>query len=350
MNINTSNQVNNSFAEEADRRLEDRTGSLEGLQIIQIVNHLILSGLVCLFGITTNTINIVVFLKQGLDNTVNISMFAIAVSDLCGLVTLEWLNINVNPFMENADLPFEPSEVQTLTGGWPHACFLQITIWITVFVTAERFVCVAVPLKVKLYFTPFKTTAIIIAICLMTALSVAPEYISFYFGEKFIRARNETRIGLKVRSVSKELAGIQSVLTSVIGFVSFIVLIIFTFLLVIGLRRRLNFHRRITLDEEKIQAMSMRDRKTMKLVITLAFLMIICAMPGMILTILGYFVSEFGYILNAATWSVAFLAEAINSSVGIFLFYKMSSKFRRKVQELCVLRKNTLTGIPGYIR
>lgn len=62
-------------------------------RVFEIVNHVVLIGFICVFGITTNIANIVVFCKQGLNNTMNISLFGIAISDLSSLVTLGWLVI-----------------------------------------------------------------------------------------------------------------------------------------------------------------------------------------------------------------------------------------------------------------
>lgn len=315
--------------------------SAEGLKIIQIVNHVILSGLVCLFGIIANIINIVIFIKQGLDSTVNISMFAIAVSDLCSLITLEWLNMNLNPFMENADVPWEPSEVQYLTGGWPHACFLQITIWITIYVTVERFVCIAVPLKVKLIFTTFRTKVIITVNFLLMFIALIPEYIYMYFGENFYPARNQTRVGLRTRSHLADLDGVVFMLFAVMGFGSYGLLIVFTCLLVGSLKRGLTFHQTSTSDKEKIQVILKKGRKTMKMTGMIAILLIICTTPGMTFSALAFSLPGFdlaGKYRNIfhTCYSVAFLAEAINSSVNIFLFYKMSSKFRKTLKAQCI--------------
>lgn len=312
--------------------------SNQDFQVFQIVNHVVLGWPVCFLGIIGNIVNIIVFLKQGLNNTVKISMFAISVSDVCGLVTFEWVNINLNPFMENADVPFEPSEIQFLTGGLPHACFSKITLWITVYVTVERFVCITVPLKVKLIFTAFRTKVFIITIYLFMFLTLAPEYIVYYFGEHFYPFRNETRIGIKERKNLQHVNGIISVLYAVIGIVSLAALVLFTCLLVLRMQRRLQWRTRSTNNEDASAAMSKRDRKSMKMVCALAVTIVISVTPSLCLSwaafcVPGFVVTGRYRTIVHVTWCAAFLAEAVNSSVNIVLFYKMSSQFRNTIRE-----------------
>ncbi|KAK0056412.1 allatostatin-A receptor, partial [Biomphalaria pfeifferi] len=71
----------------------------------------------------------------------------LAVSDVGMLGTLVWLNLCFNPLFHNLDLPFDSVEIQYLTAGWPHVVFTQITSWITAFITLERCLCIALPLK-----------------------------------------------------------------------------------------------------------------------------------------------------------------------------------------------------------
>lgn len=86
-------------------------------QVFIIVNHVVLSTGIGLFGVGANVINICVFLKQGLSSSINISFFAMAISDMCSLVSLLWLNVCLNPYIDQLDSPFVFIEIQYLTAG-----------------------------------------------------------------------------------------------------------------------------------------------------------------------------------------------------------------------------------------
>ncbi|CAG5122685.1 unnamed protein product [Candidula unifasciata] len=309
------------------------------LCVVQIVNHLVLSGAVCLLGIVANIINIIIFYKLGLQDTVNISLFAISLSDLCSLVTLEWVNINLNPFMDRADVPFEPMDIQYLTGGWPHACFARITIWITIIVTAERFCCVAFPLNVKQLFNP---RTIKITVCVVYAamfVLLMPLYGGLYFGEKFISSRNQTRVGLMYRDKGQHLEHLEFKLYAIIEIATFIIIIVLTTLLVVSLKRRSAWRATLTTVGQRDNAVRIRDRRRLKLVTLVAMMVIICFSPAFVMYFATFFLPGFSLtgkysIMFNVLWSFTFLAEAINSSVNIFIFCKMSSKFRRALRKL----------------
>lgn len=141
------------------------------MQITQFVNYAILCGLVSCLGTVANVINMVVFFRQGLKTTINISLFAMALSDLCSLILQQCCNIFFNPFFENSDVPMVSSEIQYITASVPRESFSRITCLITVYVAADRCLCIAFPLHVKQMITPRRTTAVIIVIYIGTWIS-----------------------------------------------------------------------------------------------------------------------------------------------------------------------------------
>ncbi|BFZ17422.1 hypothetical protein BsWGS_20461 [Bradybaena similaris] len=336
-----TNNTNNTTETLADCNIVIDAGlivSYQVLGIVQIVNYVILGGAICLVGMVVNIINMIIFVQQGLDNTVNIGMFAISLSDWCSLVTLEWTSINANPFMEKADVPFEPEDIRYLTGIWPHACFIHITMWLTVYVTAERFVCIAFPLKVKQIVTPFRTKIVVTSIYLLVFISVSPMYVLYYFGDNFYPSRNETRVGIKMRE-EVNLKGVLNMLTPVLRTVACISLIILTCMLVIALRSRSDWRKRSKMDTRTSMNIRTSDAKIMKMVSLVAGLLIISTAPSTTLAVFLFTVPESD--LNAKYDDIVYISstfisllEAINSTVNTVLFYKMSTKFRRQFQDL----------------
>ncbi|CAL1529879.1 unnamed protein product [Lymnaea stagnalis] len=152
-----------------------------------MVNHVALSSAIGLFGIGANIFNMCVFLKQGLTNSMNISFFAIAISDLCAML---------NPYIDRVDSPLEFDEMQYLTAGWPNGTAARITCWVTAYITDERCLSIALSLKVKRLVTTPRTSFIIFLIYLINILSLVPEYASVYFGWNFYPSRNRSLLGL----------------------------------------------------------------------------------------------------------------------------------------------------------
>lgn len=307
--------------------------------IFRLVNNVVLSALIGLFGIFSNLINMIVFYKQQFTTTVNISFFALAVSDLMCLLTLEWFNLCLNPYLETSDLPFVPMEFQYLTGGWFQLVFGRITSWITVYITAERFLSVALPLKVKQIVSLRKTSVAMCAIFAINLMTLLPEFCIVYLDWKFVPERNKTLIGLVYRSFRNKADGLTYTLASISGMLSFVAVVILTALLSMKLAQQSTWHSTASANSSQLKARVVRDKKTMKLVVMIAAILIVCYTPGMITSLATVFEPEFllvGTYKNSyfAMWSVALVTSAINSSVNIFLYYTMSTKFRETFNEL----------------
>ncbi|XP_013076820.2 uncharacterized protein LOC106063057 [Biomphalaria glabrata] len=309
------------------------------VSVFLLVNHVVLSSFLCVTGTVANVINLCVFLKQRLDTSMNISLFAMSVADLVGLVTLLWLNICSNPFINNLDPNIVFTEVSYLTAGWPHGCASRITSWMTVYITAERCLSIAIPLKIKEVITPSRTAGVIFGIYLANILSLVPEYSTAYFDWTHNLAKNKTTFGLAFRSNRPQTKGLTFLFHGSFTLISFFSVILFTSALILELKRTSQWRRQTTSSERQTAAMSKRDRKTMVMIVLVALSLIVCFIPTVVLSIVTISVTEFSLVgkevnLFNTCWSFGFLLHSVNSNVHFILYYKMSSKYRLNFNEL----------------
>lgn len=321
--------------------------------IFELVNFVSLCSVVCMFGIVTNIINILIFSKQGFKNTVNIGFFGLAVSDLICLIALQWGSISLNPVLALLGVHWFPLEVMYLSGAWPHMCFSRITSFITVYVTAERYISIALPLKVKHIITRKTTTLVICTIYCMNIACLIPEYATAYLGWRFDISLNETRIGLLFTAERHHVEGVIYVVHAILGMLSFAGVLIFTALLVIKLEHSSRWRKNATCSSIKTEAVSNRDAKTVKMVVLIACVLIACYSPGAVVATVTFIIGpEFdirGKYINIceAMWSIAITFQSINSSVNIFLYYAMSSKYRQTFHEvvMCCKRNRQISRL-----
>lgn len=312
-------------------------------RVFEIVNFVIVSSLVSLFGIVANIVNILIFYNQGFNNTVNICFFGLAVSDVCCLISLEWITICMNPLFAKSDIPWISSEVMYLTGAWLHVCFGRITSYITVYITAERCLSIAIPLKVKQIITPARTTIALILIYVMNLMTLVSEYATSYLDWKFIPEVNRTLLAMIFTGSRENVEGLVSVLHSVIGMASFAGVVIFTAILINRLRQTSKWRKKATSEKRQNESISTREKKTVMMIVLIASFLIACYTPGAIIVMTTFIVGpEFNikgrYVnLCMSTWSVACSFHSINSSVNIFLYYKMSSKYRQTFHEMFII-------------
>ncbi|KAK0067957.1 FMRFamide receptor [Biomphalaria pfeifferi] len=316
--------------------------------IYEVVCLVFISFCIGLCGIISNIINLIVFTKQGLDSTTNIGLFSLALADLLSSVTIEWYCISFNPLLIHSDINFYPPEVQHLTAGTPHSAFACITNWITAYIAAERCLSIASPLKVKQILTPRRTGFIIVLIYIGITMPVVPEYATAYLAPKFFPEFNKTLVGLAFIEGRYNLGGISLISYSILTFISFIAVILFTAILVIRLKQKTSWRRLSTFDNVQSENMSRRDRAAIKMVIVIASLFIVNFSPTVAFFGAVFIVPEFNitgkyrnlFLVSAA---FAFITDALNASINIVSYYTMSTKYRQTFQQVfhrCFKRKS----------
>ncbi|XP_005089798.1 adenosine receptor A1-like [Aplysia californica] len=308
--------------------------SNEAWAIIQVVNFVLICGLGSLTGLVTNVINIVVFAKQGFHDSVNVSLMGLAVSDLGSLVTTFWLSICFNPLFINAGLPINVMEVMNATGGRPHICFARVTSFITAFITFERCLCISLPLKVKMIITPRRTKIIIIFIFILM-FSYPPFYVGNRLAWVFDSSRNATILKLEY---NEEITIVEPIAFFLYGVTfstfSFVFVICCTIVLVVKLNTKTKWRQATAAKGASApEGVGVKDKKVVKMVTFISSIFIVCFGPSSFLFAIMALEPRFrfnGAYTNVymVVWSASFILETVNSSVNMFVYLTMSSKYR----------------------
>ncbi|CAL1545534.1 unnamed protein product [Lymnaea stagnalis] len=312
-------------------------------QLFFVVNFVVICGLVSVFGVTANILNVIVFLRQGFKDRVNISLFALTVSDLCSLIALLWITICFNPLFKFSDIPFMSTEVHYLTGSWPRFLFTRVTGWITAFITFERCVCVAAPLKVKTIITRRRVTVCMAGIVVLVSASVAPTYYTSRFGWKYFPARNRTLLGLVFTADREEIDSVSFIYNNVISaLASFVAVLVCTVVLVVKLNQKQNWREKsvqVSRQQNQEGTVSAREKKVGKMVTVISVIFIVSFMPNCFMSVIIAEERDFtvtGLQVNVVQvfFSFTWILEALNGSVNIFVYYRMSTRYRNALISL----------------
>ncbi|KAH9502912.1 hypothetical protein Btru_072363 [Bulinus truncatus] len=281
-------------------------------ELFIVINHVVISTSICLFGIAGNCFNIAVFFRQGLRMSVNLSLCAMSFSDLVGLFFQVWHNFCLNPYLELADFPVEFMEIQYLTAGIPNVMMVRITSWITILHPLH--------LPHQHCVDPASTPP-------LHQLELLP------------RAATLTKLGLSFWSNKLQIEGVINKSSSSLAIIAFVLVIFFTIVLVVNLKRKSKWRRGATFDRDQSEALSSRESKTVGMVIVVATVLIVCYAPGVTCSITTSFIPDFGITgrqsnVFHAVWSFCFIFHSINSSINALLYYRMSSKYRSTLREI----------------
>ncbi|KAI8794980.1 FMRFamide receptor [Biomphalaria glabrata] len=317
------------------------------LIVFILINNTCLCSIIGLLGLVANVINLIVFYRHGLNSSINISLFVMAISDVFTIIFVLGANLCFNPYIGQWSVPVVFAEVYYITGGWPSGVSYRITLYITVYITAERCLCILFPLKVKTMVTPIRSKFVIALIVVLNTLTLVPEYSSIYMDWRYDSTRNESVLGVAFRSNRLQTQGVTFLLHVCLVVIGLFCVTTLTSILVSNLRRQTKWRLKSSSDAKQQAAYSSRDRKSQLMVIVVATSVVICYIPLTCVSLVSVFEPQFSIVgkyssIFVNTWGTIFIFGMTNSSSNILIYYKMNSKFKSTFREMFFRTKSSI--------
>lgn len=177
------------------------------------------------------------------------------------------------------------------------------------------------------------------AIFFIFTLSSAPVYVVNRLGHKFSPIRNTTVFGLIFRHNKLRVEKLAFLFNNFfIPLTAFVIVATCTIILNIQLHRNTHW-RNTTINAAQADKISLRNQKVAKMIVTISTLFIACFIPTTIvmlaiafepaLSVNGRYVA-----VSLAITGFSYVMESVNSSMNIFIYHHMSSKYRATFREL----------------
>ncbi|XP_074599060.1 G-protein coupled receptor dmsr-1-like [Brevipalpus obovatus] len=136
---------------------------------------------VCLFGIFTNILNIIVLTRKDLISATNSILTGLAVADM--LVMMDYIPFNINNYVQHYDIEAEKFSyawaVYTLFHQHFSVIFHTISTWLTVSLAIWRYISVKFPTQSRSWCTLSTSRRLILATYLVVPIYCAPMYPSY---------------------------------------------------------------------------------------------------------------------------------------------------------------------------
>ena len=328
----------------------------EELNTIKIfVYHLWLC--ILIFGLASNTINIVVFVKIGFRDNVTVTLLFLSLSDLFNLM----LNcpVIVARFMEknhpNHDWPFDPLILYFGIYWWAYI-FYDYSSFVSVFLALVRCACVSRPLRFKSMFTISRTVTILGVLFLVAVTLRAPVLTVFRLSWEVNPLTNSTFRSIQFVDNFNEIYKANDIINrNIVSWVAYIIAITCVIVLVSKLQAASRFRHSLqnsasgfpkndesTLQNNKTEVsknqksfnkMSSKDLKVVQSVTLICVIFILSQMPFQIISLTRLLDPEFS-VLNRKEQAYSFAAHIsstfglVNSSVNIFVHYNFNARYR----------------------
>ncbi|CAG5134067.1 unnamed protein product, partial [Candidula unifasciata] len=248
------------------------------LSYFTMINTWGLGQCVTIFGLIVNLLNIVVFVRQGLHDSVNISLLGLSVSDFGSLFVHFFANLCWTPDIMRMDLPFYPTHLMYIL-IYTHVVFSRATTGITAWITFERCLCVVTPLKIKSIVTPRRTLTFIIVFYILMFLSVIPVFYTTKVVWLFDSRRNKSILGVARITHNAYVEKVAFWINNVLPTAFFIFISVCTSILTKALRENSKWKAN-SVSSQKNTVISLRDTRISKMVVSISAVFIACYTPG----------------------------------------------------------------------
>ncbi|KAI8785497.1 neuropeptides capa receptor [Biomphalaria glabrata] len=304
------------------------------LDIFLVLNGLIISELIGILGIFGNIVNVLNFRRQGLHDSVTITLTALSVSDCGALVCQQVMTLLSVPWVPKIGLPLITSSTVMQLQGY----FIRVSGVVTAFASFERCLCVVMPLKVRAIITVRVSMCVNVTIFLVLQLHTLPHLLANYVDYKFIPQLNQTILYLFYRDNGEAILQVSYYVTDLcVPYATFVVIISCTSVTVLTLKAKSNWRSSVTLKGSGAPtSASLKERKLVQMLAVVSVIFVVCLAPqSAMLTAVGVVrdlrVGGAKFDISMLCYCFTLLLETIHCSINSIVYYKMSSRYREEI-------------------
>ena len=292
----------------------------------QFVTGLILYPIICIVGLTGNTLTLIVLSHRKMETSTNVFLAALAVADIIKLLN-DALYVIVNVLMRT--LPVAGNRMMGYMYPFSHYVFNEsvcVASWLTVSVAVERYIAVCHAPQAKVVCTVPRARVISAGVFVAMSLLTVPSYLRYTRTTEWDATYNTTMFTIALSKLGQNEAfmtgytWVQNLLRCI---VPLFVLLVLNACIIYVLRRK----------RSPGKKMFARNRITLMLIVVIV-VFIICIFPDAIMS--TFF--RFGYVdennLVKGVREITDTLLAINSAVNFIIYCLCSKGFRDVFAEI----------------
>ncbi|KAK0046071.1 muscarinic acetylcholine receptor M4 [Biomphalaria pfeifferi] len=326
----------------------------EVLEYFDIVINISLHGMLSAFGVMSNIVNMVIFVKLKLKNSMSLGLFALSLTDF--YVTLFKLASSLSNLVQilYPDSPVDPMMICGYLFNLSYVFYL-VSCWITTMLSIERCFCVVSPFKVRQTFTRGRCLTIIILIYVVHISIHLPIFFSTQI--KWVAVQIEDNSTLSDIHIQKLVLDDNSawwetlsdiVVGTTLSLLSQVLLVISTIWMIVCLMtsskiRKLPAHdTRVTnsRNENKVtksldHTLSQKEKRMVTTVLWLSIILSASNIPRFITTFVHHTVPgmDVGAYenLDKILWDISYLVVTTSCCFNILIYIRLNSSYANKL-------------------
>lgn len=312
---------------------------------------------VCLFGVLSNSANIVVLTRKNMISSTNIILLWLAVADL--LTMLDYLPFAIHFYINKPDVvampPFSTPEFSWICFLLFHASFSivchTIAIWLTIALAIFRYIYICKPTRGSHYCSQKRACFVVVTVIILTIILCIPNYavntydfqlgssltdtLDHNAGNSSVRTQvNKSNGSLYYPQIKLPVDSITNLVNSwvqaiLIKLIPCFMLVTLTLLLLHAMHKA--YRRRLKLKSQGRRAESDKHgehNRTTGMLLAIVVLFTLTELPQGILTLMNIFVNCFTEVVYNKLGDLLDIMALINNSVNFVLYCTMSKQFR----------------------
>ncbi|GFN98578.1 growth hormone secretagogue receptor type 1 [Plakobranchus ocellatus] len=208
--------------------------------------------------------------------------------------------------------------------------------WITAIISVERCLCIVYPMKIKSIFTVRRVLLLLMIILCLQLCGVFPTYATMQLGYAKSPDTNKTTLVLTWTEYSLHVESTTLFATfTVPSLVCFTIVVICTTFLVIKLNQTAKWRKTTANTGSKQDGnISSKELRVARTVVFICTIYIFCFAPNIftitVMAMLPNFHQTDPYLgnLTAVCFMIAYPLQSVSSAVNIFVYLRMSTKYR----------------------
>ncbi|CAG5134895.1 unnamed protein product [Candidula unifasciata] len=332
---------------------------------------LILLGALSSMGVTTNIMNITVYWKQGIRDSINITFMALSMWDLntCLMSGLSAVSNILEIYVPGSDVSF--IAIQYVYFGYTRGFMYVLSTLVTSYLSLERSICIMFPFKVKSIFTAGRVVLINFITALFGLVCYCPAWATQGVQWVFNPKNNRTRLVYWLSENRRDIdLFVDTFNGMVLPLLAQLLITISAVFMIHGVQKSAKFRNQTvdiktpvistsnrepppisnaSLSLKKSKIMTSKDIRLTKVVILITIIFFACNLPVFVVAFLRWLIPDLDIgkpqqNLYAVLYAFVYLFGVINSSVNIFVYYNVGTKYRQEFLRLvhsiaCVLKK-----------
>ena len=301
------------------------------------------------FGLLSNTINIIVFVKSGIKDSVTILLLSLSVSDFCFLSLMTpWLATSlILIFAPNWNWKFDFT-ITAFLFYWPAFTIYDFSAYVSVFLGITRCACVALPLHFKSMFTRSRTIISVAALFISTILLRIPVLTLFSIGVKLNPLNNQSYAYLERHGAPTKVFFNDILNRTSLPWIAFIIMVACVIIMSVKLIETAKVRQpTVSASTEKNHyqgkqnisnhKMSAKEMRVVQSVVLVCVIFILSQLPFLLYSTARRIFPEFDdgkdfEFLFGISSLMGLTCSFLNASVNIFIYFKYHSKYRSTIR------------------